>query len=82
MKRFGERLRHRKTQRERGRERFGGSERDLEREKQEVGCFNAKITCQNILNIYHSFDVSFISKSAGHRVVSIFYHGVLWLFSL
>ena len=45
-------------------------------------CFNAKITCQNALNIYWRFDVSFISKSAGHRVVSIFYQGVPWLLSL
>lgn len=59
------------------------SQRDAERgEKQEMECFNAKITCQNALNIYWSFDVSFISKSAGHRVVSIFYRGVPWLLSL
>lgn len=29
----------------------------------EMECFNAKITCQNTLNMYHSFDVSFISVS-------------------
>jgi len=59
------------------------SQRDAERgEKQEMECFNAKKACQNALNIYWSFDVSFISKSAGHRVVSIFYRGVPWLLSL
>lgn len=45
------------------------------------GGFNAKITCQSTLNIYRSFDVSFISKSAGHCAVSIFHHEALWLFS-
>lgn len=53
------------------RERESESKRETEREKdwggkQEMECFNAKIACQRTLNIYHSFDVSFISKSAGH----------------
>ena len=78
--------RERETQREREKRQIPeGKEiqRVTERgEKQEMECFNAKITCQNALNIYQSFDVSFISKSAGHRVVSIFYNGAPWLFSL
>lgn len=62
--------REREEERERDREREGGRKRERERGggegeegNQEMECFNAKITCQNTLNIYHSFDVSFISVS-------------------
>lgn len=81
-KRFRDRDSDFQGERETGRLRRRESEREREERSRKLGGFNAKITCQNTLNIYRSFDVSFISKSAGHPVVSIFYQEALWFFSL